>query len=430
MTLGEKLRAARLEHGLTQEQVGGTDFTKAYISELERGVRTPRLTTLRILAKRLHRPLSYFLDGVPEDGEPEASLVLGLACLRAGSFPDAQLFLKRGLALASEQGDEALQARLELALAVVDIHLGRLPSARRRVERSLGVLKGTRDHALLARAQVYLGYVKLDEGDAASALWTFEAARRLAARHDDDASLLIDLHAGLGEAYRRLGRTEEARDAFRHALDAAASYQDQRRVAARHLELAIAAARQGDFDNAGEQAGKALALYDAIAHRQRVAEIRQRLGEADLLAGRWEEAQEHYRWSVVLQRTDANHHGTVQALGRLAGAMLERGSPEVAHAVGRAALTLLTEDGDQEQRAHALRLRGMLHRLLGQTDEARGALEESLHLFEELHRPHDARYVRRELALLAIDVGDAAEARRQVKILQDVPADRTAPAGL
>lgn len=243
MTLGEKLRAARLEHGLTQEQVGGTDFTKAYISELERGVRTPRLTTLRILAKRLHRPLSYFLDGVPEDGEPEASLVLGLACLRAGSFPDAQLFLKRGLALASEQGDEALQARLELALAVVDIHLGRLPSARRRVERSLGVLKGTRDHALLARAQVYLGYVKLDEGDAASALWTFEAARRLAARHDDDASLLIDLHAGLGEAYRRLGRTEEARDAFRHALDAAASYQDQRRVAARHLELAIAAAR-------------------------------------------------------------------------------------------------------------------------------------------------------------------------------------------
>jgi tetratricopeptide (TPR) repeat protein len=430
VTLGEKLRAARLEHRLTQEQVGGTDFSKAYISELERGVRTPRVTTLKILAKRLHQPLSHFLDGVPEEGEPEALLTLGLACLHAGSPSDARSFLERGLALAAEQGDEALQARFELALAGIDVHLGRLPGARRRIERSLGALKRTRDQALLARAQVYLGYVKLDEGDVASALWTFEAARRLLARHDRDAALLVDLHVGLGEACRRLGRTEEARDAFRRALEVAAPFEDQHRVAARHLQLAIAAAGRGDFEDAGQQAAKALALYDAMAHRRRLAEIRQRLGEADLLAGRWEEAQEHYRWSVALQGTAVNHHGAVQMLGCLVEAMLERGSPEIAQAVGNAALSLLTEGDGPEARAHTLRLRGTLCRLLGRTAEARTALEDSLRLFQELHRARDARYVRRELALLAIDVGDAAEARRQVKILQDAPTDRAAPAGL
>ena len=39
-------------------------LTKSYVSELERGTRTPRVTTLRVLARRLNRPLSYFLDGV------------------------------------------------------------------------------------------------------------------------------------------------------------------------------------------------------------------------------------------------------------------------------------------------------------------------------------------------------------------------------
>jgi len=66
VTLGQKIRAARLERRLTQEQLGSRDFTKSYVSELERDHRTPRLTTLKILARRLKRPLSYFLDGVTE----------------------------------------------------------------------------------------------------------------------------------------------------------------------------------------------------------------------------------------------------------------------------------------------------------------------------------------------------------------------------
>ena len=66
VTLGQKIRAARLEQRLTQEQLGARDFTKSYVSELERGNRTPRITTLKILARRLNRPLSYFLDGVTE----------------------------------------------------------------------------------------------------------------------------------------------------------------------------------------------------------------------------------------------------------------------------------------------------------------------------------------------------------------------------
>ena len=53
MTLGQKIRIARLEQRLTQEQLAGSDLTKSYISEVERGRRIPRLLTLKVLARRL-----------------------------------------------------------------------------------------------------------------------------------------------------------------------------------------------------------------------------------------------------------------------------------------------------------------------------------------------------------------------------------------
>ncbi len=427
-TLGEKIRAARLEQKLTQARLAGKDFTKSYISELERGSRTPRLTTLKILARRLNRPLSYFLAGVPGDREPEAFLTIGLAHLRAEAFREAQSALERGLELATQQGDEVLQARLEVALAMVDRQLGYIPQAWRRIDRSLRVLSRTPDASILASAQACLGRIRLDAGDTVSAVWTFEAALRLVQQHRHDPALLADLHLCLAEAHRRLGQTEEAHIELRRALEVAEPFRDQYRVGARYLELASAAAEHGRFDEAAEQAGRALAMYDSIALKRRLAEIHGRLGEAELQGGRWEEAQEHYRWSVALHGAVANWHGAAQILGCLVEAMLARASPEAARVVGESALHLLTDNGDRREQAHVLRVRGAICRLVGRAAEARTALEESLRLFAELRRPHDVGLVRQELALLAIEVQDLVEAERQVKLLRE-PLDGSGPMG-
>src|SRR5215471_11976425 len=119
MTLGEKIRKARLERRLTQEQLAGSEFTKSYVSELERGRRHPRLSTLKMLARRLDLPISYFREGIPEDREGEALLQLGLARLR-GDAPERALEpLGRAAELATQQSDEFLLARVELTLAMV-----------------------------------------------------------------------------------------------------------------------------------------------------------------------------------------------------------------------------------------------------------------------------------------------------------------------
>ena len=62
MNLGEKLRQARREAGLSQRQLCGEEITRNMLSQIENGSARPSMDTLRYLAQRLGRPMSYFLE--------------------------------------------------------------------------------------------------------------------------------------------------------------------------------------------------------------------------------------------------------------------------------------------------------------------------------------------------------------------------------
>lgn len=62
MELGQKLRQARQEVGLSQRQLCGDEITRNMLSQIENGSARPSMDTLRYLAQRLGRPMSYFLE--------------------------------------------------------------------------------------------------------------------------------------------------------------------------------------------------------------------------------------------------------------------------------------------------------------------------------------------------------------------------------
>ena len=62
MTLGEKLRQARREAGLTQRQLCGEEITRNMLSQIENDSARPSMKTLTYLASRLGKPVSYFLE--------------------------------------------------------------------------------------------------------------------------------------------------------------------------------------------------------------------------------------------------------------------------------------------------------------------------------------------------------------------------------
>lgn len=62
MNIGEKLRQARLEAGLSQRQLCGDIITRNMLSQIENGSARPSMDTLGQLAAVLGKPMSFFLE--------------------------------------------------------------------------------------------------------------------------------------------------------------------------------------------------------------------------------------------------------------------------------------------------------------------------------------------------------------------------------
>src|SRR5919109_2679793 len=61
-SIGGRLRQARLAAGLTQQQLAGDRYTKAYISALENGIAKPSMAALNYIAPRLGTTASEILS--------------------------------------------------------------------------------------------------------------------------------------------------------------------------------------------------------------------------------------------------------------------------------------------------------------------------------------------------------------------------------
>jgi transcriptional regulator with XRE-family HTH domain len=62
LELGQRILQARQEAGLSQRQLCGEVITRNMLSQIEHGTARPSMDTLRYLAGRLGKPISYFLE--------------------------------------------------------------------------------------------------------------------------------------------------------------------------------------------------------------------------------------------------------------------------------------------------------------------------------------------------------------------------------
>lgn len=67
MELGEKLKQARLDAGLSQRQLCGDTITRNMLSQIENGSAKPSFATLQALCARLGKPVSYFWENAPSE---------------------------------------------------------------------------------------------------------------------------------------------------------------------------------------------------------------------------------------------------------------------------------------------------------------------------------------------------------------------------
>lgn len=76
--LGARIRQRRLELGMTQAELGSPEYTKSYISQVEKGLIWPSLPAMIHIAQTLGRPIDWFLAEEPRPATPLEQLAAEL----------------------------------------------------------------------------------------------------------------------------------------------------------------------------------------------------------------------------------------------------------------------------------------------------------------------------------------------------------------
>lgn len=119
MELGEKLRHARLEAGLSQRQLCGDEITRNMLSQIEHGTAQPSMKTLQYLAARLGKSVSYFLEETAVLSPNQQVMEDARRYFDSGAFSDAALTLQDYQApdAVYDREEQLLHTLTQLALA-------------------------------------------------------------------------------------------------------------------------------------------------------------------------------------------------------------------------------------------------------------------------------------------------------------------------
>ncbi|MGH2377677.1 MAG: tetratricopeptide repeat protein [Candidatus Limnocylindria bacterium] len=381
--LGERVRAARSQLGLSQAQLAGDELTKGFISQLESGLVRPSIRSLQLIAGRLGKPLDYFIGDEPLAANKR--LAFHRVAAETAAEQDDWSEVRRHVGIALEQSPHPRErAGLLYLLARAEASESAFERVFEAVSESLGLVQESTDPPLVAGLLFLRGTAYLDLGQLGAATEAYEAARDVIERNEIvEPRLRSRVLISLGTAYRRLNRTSKAIAAYESAL-AIASRASELRLAARgFMGIAVTHYDAGELDTAISSYQRALELF------RRVADLDFELNTLQSIATiQFESGDEAAKGSAKRAMDRAlevgSAHWAAVAEVILARIALREGQAAEALRMAKHAETVLRDAGDEIQRADALGAAGAAHEALGRTSDADRAYRRSIDLYTSI----------------------------------------------
>ena len=380
--LGERVRSARRERGMSQAQLAGEELTKGFISQVESGLVRPSVRSLQILATRLGKSLDYFLGDVPLATEKRLAFhrLAAEAAAERHDWDVVRAEVGSGLECAPSKRERASLLRL---LVQADLAASLREPAFDRIKEALSLLDVSVDAAEVAHLQHLRGVAYGQLNQYLAAAESLEQARDTMERHEvNDPRLRARSLVALGTVYRRLNRTAKAMQTYSSALDLASASSELRVAAQGYMGVAVSFYDSGELDAAINNYRRALDLFERVEDRSFELSVLHSLATIHFERGAVDEARELAERSVALARMSGDTRVEATAQVVLARITLAQGHAEAALELAKGAEKTLAVD--RVQRADALRVMGAAHDALKAYAASDRAYRKSIELLVEI----------------------------------------------
>ena len=272
--LGDRLRAVRVAHGMTQTDLAGELVSVGYVSRLESGQRRPNAAVLDGLAQRLGVPVDHLLRGDSAREQDELRLAIDFAelSLENGDAVEAETQARTAIDRASSLSLHDLADRGRFLVARALEVQGAIDEAIIELE----PLLSHRDLGLLQiKAAIALSRCLRESGDLSQAIDVAERTlEHLATTPLDGTDESVQLAVTLAAAYYERGDTGQAVRTCRKAVDKAEKLASPAARASAYWNASILEAKKGQIHDAVPLAERALALLAEGAGGRNLARLR------------------------------------------------------------------------------------------------------------------------------------------------------------
>jgi tetratricopeptide (TPR) repeat protein len=387
--IGDRLRRARLNAGLTQQQLADGRYTKAYVSALENGLSRPSVAALDFFASRLGVPASSLINAEPGGwARLEADVALA-----SGRWEDAVDAYRD---LLGPEARPSTRAELLSGLAEALVRRGKAREAIAPAAEAARLFESSGRQAEAALAQYWLAaaqYQQENYGESNSILNSILSKVRLGMRVEPDFEMRLVMALSSNES--RAGNHDAALT-YLEEVRGLASQLDDRRRASYLFDLAYSYRETGDYEAAVRTATASLELFRRTNADREMAGLENDLALSYLAMGNMARAAEfasasRERLTGLGDEWLLAHVVDTQARIALAGGAPDRALERAGESVGLAERTnndkalvdaLLTQArahaaiGHKEAALEANRRAGELARELGIGSLLRKALGE------------------------------------------------------
>ena len=302
--VGERIRIMRRERGLTQEAVAGHEFTKGYISALERGAVRPSFKALEVIAQHLGvpigelLPISHQLKAEPDLAALQEDLVYqanyAKMLIRTGQVQEALQLIND-----IEENAQPYMSSLSAGVAyLVPFLRGRAylqelaPNlARPELEAALEIARA--DPEAAARVRNLLGVVFFELSQPRLALEHHLLCLQSIQAHEiNDLNFRVNVYRNIANDYWALNEPALAIDIYKEVLPILQDLNDMQQQAMVYWGMAMAYKMSQDWPHARLYATQALQIYEASDNRAEAASICLNLAGTLIEGRRFEEAEE------------------------------------------------------------------------------------------------------------------------------------------
>jgi HTH-type transcriptional regulator, quorum sensing regulator NprR len=407
--LGLRIRKARQELGLSLAAVAGSDFSRAFLNQIELGTAQPSTHTLQIIARRLQQPIDYFLEG-PEVSAAAVELTLAEAEMRLHQGDHGRAEQLMTTILRNDLQQE-VRTRAQLVLAGAYIRRGAAPEAMPILEEAIGAAERAHWTALLVELYDWQGrayYVMRRAHEAGR--WFDRAYELYQSAGMADPVLKARILGHRANLHYVAGQPEDAIASYQDAIAAAEQVLDMPALAGIYEGLALSFQQTGQYPRALSYAQKSLRIFETLQDLRMTGQLRLNMADMLLQQGRPAEAEAVFGEGAAQLRRVGDRELLPLLVTGMAEAALEQGALARASELIDEALDLADHSTDPIVAVGTHRVAARVHHAWRRYSTAHRHFDRALEVATTIDSPDLRARVAYDYARALEEEGDAPQA--------------------